>query len=343
MQVRRSATWLARVKARFFPNGVRRWTEFQRARVLERTSEADFAACFRSLEIPPGAVVCIHAAMSGFGYLCDGMQSVFTALQKTVPDVTLVMPSFPFNGSTVEYLQGEPVFDRARTPSQSGALSETLRKMPGVQRGLHPTHACLALGPRGQELIDGTEESLTPFGDDSTYGRYSRLPNAVLLLLHTNSTSHVHRLQELVAWPNLFLPGAARARGYDASRRIRTYEVRVHRPRLPLFPVVDAGRGERRYLWLPDYAVQFPTAKREQILARLADTPAADLLVTRQRELLDTGVFRVARCGPGEVMAIDLAPWQARMCADLRRSFEDWREAYSLEALSEADRKGLLR
>ncbi len=343
MHVAESRGWLAGAKRRLFPKGVRRWGEFQKARVLERTREADFVRCFESLDMPDEAVICIHAAMSGFGYLTHGMESVFRAVDEAVHDATVMMPSFPFSETTQSYLRDDPLFDRETTPSRSGALSEAFRTMPGVVRGYHPTHPCLAFGPRAHDLIDGSEDCITPFGDDSTYGRYSRMPNAVLLLLHTNSTSHVHRLQELVNWPNLFLPGTAPARGRDPFGAARTYHVNVHRPRLPLYATVDGGRGEPRYLWLPDYVLQFPSARREKILGQLSGTPAADLLDARQKDLIASGVLRVARCGPGEVMAIDLGSWQARMCADLTRSFGEWAAAYSLEALTDADRMGLLR
>jgi len=338
----RSLEWLRAAKQRAFPKGVRRWAAAQRARVLDRTSERDFRRCFEKLKIAPGSVICVHAAMSGFGYLADGMASVFSALRTAVPDCTVVMPSFPFGDSTAAYLQSDPVFDRDATPSQSGALSEVFRRLPDVRRGYHPTHACLALGPQADSLIDGTEWSRTPFGDDSTYGRYSRLPNTVLLLLHTNSTSHVHRLQELVSWPNLFLPGLVPARGYDSSRQVRTYEVCIHRPRLPLYAVLPATRGDITYLWLPDYAVQFPAECRQRVLARLGDSRATDLLTARQESFVSAGIMTTARCGHGEVMAIDLQPWQTRLCDDLRQSFAEWPDAYSLERLTDAGEKGLL-
>lgn len=331
------------LKKRAFPRGVRRWGTGQAARVFDRTTERDLVRCFEALEIPAGAVVCVHAAMSGFGYLPGGFASVFTALQKAAAGCTAMMPSFPFSDSTLQYLERDPVFERDTTPSQSGALSEAFRKMAGVCRGYHPTHPCLALGPQAAALIAGSENSPTPFGDNSTYGRYSRLPNAVLLLLHTNSTSHVHRLQELVEWPNLFLPGTVPARGCDASGAVRTYQVRIHRPRLPLYPVVPGATGEPRYLWLPDYVLQFPAARREKIFAGLAGTNAVEMLATRQDALQRNGTLKVAACGSGEVMAVDLQRWQARMCEDLRTSFAQWREAYSLEALTEAERKGQLK
>jgi aminoglycoside N3'-acetyltransferase len=334
---------LLATKQRVFPKGVRRWIAHQAARVTTRTSERDFVRCFDKLQIAPGSVICVHAAMSGFGYLPDGIESVFSALQAAVPGCTIMMPSFPFAETMLKYLQADQVFDPLRTPSASGRLSETLRLQPGARRGYHPTHACVALGPRASELLDGAEWSPTPFGDDSTYGRFSRLPEAVLLLLHTNSTSHVHRLQELVEWPYLFLEGSMPARAVGRDGGVRTFQVRVHRPRLPLYAVLPGRDGQPLYLWLPDCTVLFPASRGETVLKRLGPGPAADFLKGRQDEWLRSGVMRKAKCGAGEVMAIDLLPWQARLCDDLRTSFTEWAEAYSLESLTQADKEGLLR
>jgi aminoglycoside N3'-acetyltransferase len=334
---------LRALRARLFPKGVRRWSIQQKARVMHRTTEQDFVLCFRQLHIAPGSVICVHAAMSGFGYLPDGIECAFSALQTAVPGCTIMMPSFPFSETTLKYLDSGGVFDPRTTPSASGRLSEALRLLAGVRRGAHPTHACLALGPRADELLDGTECSPTPFGDDSTYGRYSRLPNAVLLLLHTNSTSHVHRLQELVDWPHLFLDGFRTARAVGSRGEIRKYQVRVHRPRLPLYAVLPGANGRPQYLWLPDYAVLFPASRQGKVLSGLGSGPGADMLKSRQEEWARDGVTRTARCGPGEVMAIDLQPWQERLCGDLRASFTEWAEAYSLESLTRAQNEGLLR
>ncbi len=335
--------WYLRTKRRLFPKGVRRWGTRQTARVAHRTSERDFARCFESLRIPPGTVVCVHGAMSGFGHLSDGLGSVFSALQAAVPGCTIMMPSFPFSETMLGYLRSEAVFDPRHTPSACGQLSEALRVQPGARRGSHPTHACVAIGPRARDLIDGTESCPTPFGEDSSYGRFSRIAGARLLLLCTNSTSHVHRLQELANWPNLFLPDTLPARTRDVDGEIRTWQVQVHRPLLPLF-VALPGNGDRPvYLWLPDYATLFPNSRERAVLARLGPGSASDMLSVRQAEWLRTGVMRTAACGPGEVMAIDLQPWQARLCQDLRRSLEQWPDAYTLVALEDANRRGLLR
>lgn len=331
------------LKQRLFPKGLRRALRTRYARLVHRTSERDFYRCFRSLSIEPGSTLCVHAAMSGFGYLPQGLPSVFTALQRAVPDCTIMMPTFPFSASALDYVKSGAVFDPRSTPSASGQLSETLRRFPGARRSAHPTHPCVAVGPAAEFLIDGSERSETPFGDTSTYGRFSALPNAVLLLLHTNTTSYVHRLQEMLDWPHLFLPGHFEASGLGADGTLHQSRVRVHRPRLPMYVASpDAGStAALTYVWYPDFILQFPGAKGAEVEKRLAPD-----LVNRFRaataHLAAEGAYRVGRAGPGEVLALSVRPWQEAVIDELKQSLQAYPEAYQLEALERARSEGRL-
>lgn len=254
-----------------------------------------------------------------------------------------MMPSFPFSGTTAKYLATDPVFDRDRTPSASGLLSEMFRRMPGTLRSLHPTHPCVALGSRSTELIDGSEQAQTPFGDDSTYGRFSKMPDAYMVLLHTNSTSYVHRLQEIVQWPNLFfeLPGQARALAPNGV--IQTFQVAAHRPTLPLYVAIDSDDDAYvEYLWMPDYVLQFPSARQEYIHNKLKSKKAREHLSARQEQLLKSGTLKIAKCGEGEVMLVKIRPWTDVIVADIKRNFVEFPGAYRLNDLEIANREGRL-
>ena len=209
-------------KQKTFPKGIRRKLANAGDRLFRRATERKLACAFSRLQIPPGAVICVHSMLSGLGYIVGGPETVIRAIQKAVPDCTILMPTFPFSGSMLDYIDSHPApFDADTTPSRSGLLTETLRKMPGAKRSYHPTHSCAALGPRADELLDGSEWSLTPFGDNSAYGRFTLAKDAYLLLIHTNNTSIVHRIQELVDMPNLFLDGTRMVKGYGQGGELR--------------------------------------------------------------------------------------------------------------------------
>lgn len=334
---------LARLKARWFPKGFRRTANRCINQVVNRTTRKALADSFRRLRIEPGAVICVHSALSKLGHLVEGPESVILALQDAAPDCTIMMPTFPVGSTALDYVQAKPVYDPIRTPSLSGLLTEAFRNMPAVRRSLHPTHPCAALGPRAAELIDGSELSAQPFGDASTYGRFSQLDDAVLLLIHTNNTSMVHRFQEIVNFPNLFLPEMFEVHGLDRAGVNRSYLLNVHTPVLPLYVALAATEtGECEYLWFPDYVVQFPRRHAERINARLANSEARQYLNQRQAHFFETGVFRRANHHQAELLAIRVKPWQERICQDLRHSMAAFKQFYALESLQDAMKSGRL-
>jgi len=313
-------------------------------RVIRRATRPGLAKCFAELKIEPGATICIHAAVSELGYLSEGPQSVIFALQDAVPQCTIMMPTFPFGGPAVGYVSSDPIYDPSRTPSAMGILSETLRQMPEARRSLHPTHPCAALGRNAGMLIDGSESSITPCGDSSTHGRLSARDDAVVLLIHTNNTSLVHRFQEIIDMPNLFLPEPYPVRGYGQNGQLRTYHLKIHVPDLPMYAAISRGTtGGVEYLWLADYVVQFPEARRQRVLSLIASPEAKQLLRDRQQTFFDTGVFRQATYGAAEILAIRLQPWQDRICRDLRQNLGTFAACYTRATLQTAKDTGLLR
>lgn len=316
---------LDRLRRRYFPKGIRRAARKQYARVFRRTTRRGLTRALRGLGIADGAAVCVHSMLSGLGHVVGGPVTVIDAVRDAVPDGTLMMPTFPFGGSCEEHLAGDPLYDRNGTPSRSGLLTETLRLLPGARRSLHPTHPCAALGPAADELIDGSERAKTPFGDESTYGRFAARDDAELLLVHTNNTSLVHRFQEVARTPNLFLEGERRARGLDASGAVAEYGVRVHRPLVPLFVVLRGDdAGQRESVWLPDYCLPAPAYNRERISANLGSRRVRDFLFGRHARLVKDGVVRTVRFKSAEIIAVRVRPFLERICADLRESYADY-------------------
>jgi aminoglycoside 3-N-acetyltransferase len=318
-------------KRRTFPKGVRRVLDRYRKRLFERTRETHLVRALERLELAPGSVVCVHARLSSFGYLVDGPESIIRAVRRAIPDSTVLMPTFPFGRTMLEYVEGDPLYDPATTPSASGLLSEAFRRMEGVRRSLHPTHPCAALGPRADALVDGSEKAATPFGDESSYGRFCLMDEAVQLLFDTNSTSIVHRVQEVVGMPNLFLPGTRTARGRDRSGRVVRHEVVVHTPRIPLFIAVPGGEASVQYVWMPDYCVLFPSSHRATVLAGLRDEETRRRLAARDDGFFDSGVFRRTKHRNAEILAFHAKPWLDAMCAEMKANLERFAEAYDAD------------
>lgn len=315
-------------KEALFRKGFRRTWARYRNRVARRTSEADFVDAFRRLDLPSGSTLMVHARLSSFGHLADGPESIIRALQTAVPGCTVVMPTFPFARTMAEYLDSDALFDPARTPSQSGLLSEALRQMPHVKRSIHPTHPCAALGPRADEILDGSEHSVTPFGPSSAYGRAAALPTTYQVLLDTNSSSIVHVIQEQIDMPNLFLESPRTARGLDRAGIERLYEVKVHTPRTPLYVAVPEPGGSVQFVWMPDYCLLFPQRNRSRTFEQIRSPQAREMIAAREKQLFDQGVLRTTKLDSAEILSVQAKPWLDTLCAELSSNISENREAY---------------
>ena len=321
-------TLLTQWKEALFRKGFRRTWARYRNRVAHRTSEADFVDAFRRLDLPTGSTLMVHARLSSFGHLADGPESIIRALQTAVPGCTVVMPTFPFARTMSEYLDSDPLFDPPRTPSQSGLLSEAFRQMPHVKRSIHPTHPFAALGPRADEILDGSEHSLTPFGPSSAYGRTAALPTTYQVLLDTNSSSIVHVIQEQIGMPNLFLESPRVARGLDRAGTERLYEVKVHTPRTPLYVAVPEPGGSVQFVWMPDYCLLFPTRNRSRTYEQIRSPQAREMIAAREKQLLDQGVLRTTSLDSAEILSMHAKPWLDTLCAELATNISLNRQAY---------------
>ena len=336
--------FVTRTKKQLFPKGIRPSLKKHGSRVFNRTTRKQLCQAFKQLGIPERPVVCIHAMLSGLGYIVGGAQTVIHALFDAVPDLTLMMPTFPFSGSALDYINSGTIYDPKSTPSKSGLLSEILRLSPGALRSLHPTHPCVALGPAAREIIDKSELSQTPFGDASTYGRYSNRSDAILLLIHTNNTSIVHRIQEMVNMPNLFLDGIFCIRGLNHNGDIVNHSLRIHNSLIPLFLVFPGKQSDEIiYLWYPDYAILFPEYNRARILRGLGNSSIAEYLVQRDEDFRGQGIITTVRLGNAEIAAVRVSPWLERLCSDIGRNISVFSSSYDTATMEMALKKGMLK
>lgn len=333
---------LNQLKKHYFPKGVRRELTKYNNKLFNRTTEKNLIKSLKKLAIQPGSVICVHSMLSGLGYIAGGPQTVIRAIQNAVPDCTIMMPSFPFDGSALDYLQTNPIYHRDKTPSKSGLLTETLRLYPGAKRSYHPTHPCVALGPKADYLIGGSENSETPFGDDSTYGRFSSLEDGVLLLIHTNNTSFVHRIQEMVNMPNLFLDNFYDAKGYDSKCKLCEYKVKIHTPVIPLYVIMSENGKDVEYIWYPDYVLLFPEYNKNRTLNKIKSESIKNILIERDHYMKTNGIMKYITFKTTEFAAIQVVPWLARLCFDVKDSLHKFSEFYSINNMQKILRAGLL-
>lgn len=137
----------------------------------------------RDLGVRAGDVVFVHSAYNAFDGFIGKPSEVIGSLEAAVgPEGTVLMPSMPFTGSALDYIQSGKITDIRRTPSRMGLLTELFRRQKDVVRSLHPTHPVLAKGRMAKALIAGHERAATPCGAGSPFGKLLEADGKIVLL-----------------------------------------------------------------------------------------------------------------------------------------------------------------
>ena len=129
----------------------------------------------------------MHSSLHSLGRVEDGAETVIDAVLEVLgEDGTLMVPTF-------NYVLEMDVFDPATVHSQTGLITNTLRKRPDAVRSLHPTYSVAAIGRQAAEF---TREhwNAESTGIDSPIDRIARAGGFILLLgvkHDTDSTMHV--------------------------------------------------------------------------------------------------------------------------------------------------------
>jgi aminoglycoside N3'-acetyltransferase len=103
--------------------------------------------------VGPGDILILHCSLKAIGRVEGGPETLVRALQAALTDGgTLLAPTFT-------QPQPDGVFHLDATPSRTGLVTETFRKMPGVRRSRHPTHSVSAWGRRAEEFVEGHDRT----------------------------------------------------------------------------------------------------------------------------------------------------------------------------------------
>lgn len=197
---------------------------------------------FRKLGIQEGMTLEVHAALSSFGFVVGGSQTIVDALMETVGyDGTLVMPLQDSNNTEPSYWQNPPVerelWNEVRSsipafkPDESefgfmGAIPNNLNRRPGAYRSYHPSCGFVTYGKYGK-LIAHTHSLDFPFGEQSPLATMYGLPSYVVLLGvgYDNCTGlHLGECRSNVR-PILLQGGAIEENGYRKWVKYLDYDL----------------------------------------------------------------------------------------------------------------------
>lgn len=290
--------------------------------------------------LPRGSTVCVHSALGALGFVEGGPRTIVEALVDAVgKEGCIVMPSYPTLGSTAKYLETNPVFDVRQTPSKVGSLTELFRTWPGALRSAHPTNPLAAWGDGAETLLRDHELSLTPYGDETPFGRMARMEASYILMIETPILSLLHHLQERVNFPNYLLPGERDATIIDWEGRRRVVRTRLLRPKIPYYIAVppQSGHGEPDWAILHDFAL-IATRTREREIRRMKYRLGGWKPIAERRETLaGLGHFASTRIGKGEVALLRVKPFLETVAPELEALIERFRPYYELERLEKVE------
>ena len=159
-------------------------------------TKQDIVAGLRALGVKPGQVIMAHSALSSFGVIEGGADTVIDALIEAVgPEGTLLMPA----------MAHDKVFDVTASKSNVGLVTERFWRRESVTRSIHPTHSAAGIGPRVAELFAGHVSQPTALGPESPWGRMTRMNDAFILLLGCDQDRNtlLHSAEEAVDAPYL--------------------------------------------------------------------------------------------------------------------------------------------
>jgi len=151
-------------------------------------------ALLEELEVPRSGALYVQSSTDWLSKAGFSPQDTLAALREWMRAGTLVMPTYPFRVTHLEYLESRPRYDAAKTPSAIGLLSEVFRRIPGVRRSLDPDFCIAALGEDAEDIVAADLAHEDPFGAESVYARLIERDATMIGLgvsLNTNSFIHV--------------------------------------------------------------------------------------------------------------------------------------------------------
>lgn len=104
----------------------------------------------RGFHIEKDSILLVHSSLKALGPIDGGAETVIAALEETVSEGTLVMPTFA--QKNWETVMQDWHMDR---PSDVGYITEVFRTQKGSLRSDNPTHSVAARGPLAEALTQG--------------------------------------------------------------------------------------------------------------------------------------------------------------------------------------------
>jgi hypothetical protein len=245
------------------------------------------------------------------------------------------MPGFSTGGLMADYIRSGAVFEVNRSPSLVGTITEAFRRRPYVHRSAHPTNSLLACGRGAEEILKDHQNSLTPYGFNTPYGRLAERDDTFILMVETHVQSLLHHIQERVDFPNMFLPETCTAVFVDGNENRQTMTTRLMCPRAIYFIAVPPAAGDKPdWATLHDFSLIFPARRNRLIAERGNRFGGYPKIFQRRQEFEKSGILRSGRLGRGEIGLLKVKPFVAKTEPEMREMINRYRSWYNPDLIS---------
>jgi len=176
------------------------------------------AGNLRSLGLPTGAAVLVHASLRAVGPVAGGAETLLEALNTVVGESgTVMVPAFSWEAADPAQFRAPPPPDELEaaraalvpyTPDSAidaclGVFPQVVHRAAGARRSSVPGSSFLALGRHAAELV-AVQDPDRPYGPGGPLGRLAELDGWVLLLgVDFRSATSVHCAEEQADLPYL--------------------------------------------------------------------------------------------------------------------------------------------
>ncbi len=156
----------------------------------------DIIKGLKILGLTKGDKVIVHSALSSFGTVKDGADTVIDALLELVtPTGTVLMPTFGNSDS---------VFDSRKSQTNLGLIAQSFWRRKNALRSRHPVASVAVIGNGAEYFVEGHEDAATAHGKGTPYMKLVEQGGKVLLLgVDLDRMTLLHSVETLAQSPYL--------------------------------------------------------------------------------------------------------------------------------------------
>lgn len=144
--------------------------------------------------------VMVHSAFSSISDIEGGAETVIRALKDYFKDGLLLFPTHTW--ATMK--KDGDVFDKKKTNSCVGYLTNKVIEDPDFLRSNHPTHSVCAFGANAKEYIKDDDNAKTPVPPNGSFGKLKYEGKILFIGCPLSKNTFIHSIEEEMEVPDRF-------------------------------------------------------------------------------------------------------------------------------------------